>query len=308
MDAVPIVPPLFRGTKNTTLHELQTHDRSRATDNDETGRWLATTEHVDFSSLNNSDRDYFQRHRASPDRETLIGRPVKGRSGGQWIITASRRFNHPDGSFAGVALTTINVDYFSQFYEQFDIGPNGAVSLLSADGIMLARSSDDGTYVGRDMSNSPLFRNLLDRPAASAYYFKSPVDGMQRLSYYKLSNRYPLVVLSTAAQDDVLPSWRHEALARMAFVLGLTVLIAIIGFYLVRQLHERQSMAAALVAKEADFRLLAEQSSDMVMRIGLDERILYVSASCMRIVGWDPGQLAGTPALAGVNAEDLPRV
>src|SRR6266704_2620954 len=32
MDAVPIVPPLFRGTKNTTLHELQTHDRSRATD------------------------------------------------------------------------------------------------------------------------------------------------------------------------------------------------------------------------------------------------------------------------------------
>src|ERR1700758_3964770 len=33
MDAVPIVPPLFWGTKNTTLHELQTGDRSRATDN-----------------------------------------------------------------------------------------------------------------------------------------------------------------------------------------------------------------------------------------------------------------------------------
>src|SRR5450631_78997 len=35
MDAVPIVPPLFRGTKNTTLHELQTHDRSRATDTED---------------------------------------------------------------------------------------------------------------------------------------------------------------------------------------------------------------------------------------------------------------------------------
>src|ERR1700730_1801767 len=32
MDAVPIVPPLFWCTKNTTLHELQTGDRSRATD------------------------------------------------------------------------------------------------------------------------------------------------------------------------------------------------------------------------------------------------------------------------------------
>jgi diguanylate cyclase (GGDEF)-like protein/PAS domain S-box-containing protein len=238
----------------------------------------------------------------------MIGRPVKSRSGGQWILTASRRFNHPDGSFAGVALTTIDVGYFSKFYEQFDIGPNGAVSLLSADGIMLARSGDDGTYVGRDMSNSPLFRNYIERSDASVYYFKSPLDGVQRLSFYKLSGRYPLVVLATRAQDDVLASWRHEALMRMAFVVGLTGLIAVTGFYLVRQLNERQRMAAALLAKEADFRLLAEQSSDMVTRIGFDERILYASPSCARVVGWDPDQIIGTPALAGVNAEDLPRV
>jgi len=66
-----------------------------------------------------------------------------------------------------VALTTIDAAHFSQFYEKFDFGPNGAVSLLNAGGIMLARSRDDGTYVGRDMSNSPLVKNLLDRPAAS---------------------------------------------------------------------------------------------------------------------------------------------
>src|SRR3984957_19113892 len=41
MDAVPIVPPLFWGTKNTTLHELQTGDRSRATDTG-LGRALAS--------------------------------------------------------------------------------------------------------------------------------------------------------------------------------------------------------------------------------------------------------------------------
>jgi hypothetical protein len=46
---------------------------------DETGRWLATTEHVNLEGLNNSDRDYFQRRHASPDRGTWIGRPVKSR-------------------------------------------------------------------------------------------------------------------------------------------------------------------------------------------------------------------------------------
>jgi diguanylate cyclase (GGDEF)-like protein len=46
----------------------------------------------------------------------------------------------------------------------------------------------------------------------------------------------------------------------------------------------------------------------MVMRIGLDERLHYVSPSCARVVGWTDDQLTGTPALAGVNADDLPRV
>ena len=57
-------------------------------------------------------------------------------------------------------------------------------------------------------------------------------------------------------------------------------------------------MAAALVAKEGDFRLIAEQCSDVVMRIGLDERILYASPSCARILGWAP-QLSGPPLVAG---------
>jgi diguanylate cyclase (GGDEF)-like protein/PAS domain S-box-containing protein len=275
---------------------------------DETGRWLATSEKVNLAALNNSDRDYFQRHRDSPDRQTLIGKPVKSRSGGQWVITVSRRFNHPDGSFAGVALATIDAAYFSQFYKQFDIGPNGAISLLSAGGIMLARSVDNDTYVGRDLSGAPLIKDLHSRPSANTYYFISPLDGIRRLSFYKVNDRYPILILVTEAQDDVLAEWRHEATARMAFVLGLTALIATIGFYLVRQLMERQRMAAALTAKEADFRLLAEESSDMVMRIGLDERIHYVSPSCARVLGWNADQLNGTPALAGINSDDLPRV
>lgn len=275
---------------------------------DETGRWLATTEKISLAGLNNSDRGYFQHHRAQDDRRAYLGRPVKSRSGGQWIITVSRRFNHPDGTFAGVVIATIDTAYFAQFYSQFDIGPNGAVTLLSADGILLARSSDDGTYVGRNMSATPLIRDRTSRPSASAYYFKSPLDGLQRLSSFRFSERYPLLVLATEAQEDVLARWRQGALVRTAFVLALTLVIGVIGLYLVRQLLERQRMAAALVAKEADFRLLAEESSDMVTRIDFDERILYASPSCARVLGWDPAQLVGTPALAGVHPGDLPRV
>ncbi|MCP3473189.1 diguanylate cyclase [Bradyrhizobium sp. CCGUVB1N3] len=300
-----------------TIAKLQTYLPTRKSSNrirgifvyDETGRWLATTEQIDLSKFNNSDREYFQHHRASPDRNTLIGRPVRSRAGGQWIITASRRINNPDGSFAGVALVTIDVAYFVKFYERFDVGANGSASLLNNDGIMLARSHDEsGSYVGRDLSNAPLFKQWSSRPAAAVYYFKSPLDGVQRLSYYQRSDQHPLMVLASRSQDDVLAPWRRAAAVRMTYVVGLVLLIAVIGFYLVRQLLQRQRMAQALAANEAHFRLLAEQSSDMVTRIGLDNRLLYVSPSCARVVGWSPDELLGNSAVAGIHPEDLERI
>lgn len=305
------------GTGPDTIAKLQAYLPTRKSSDrirgifiyDATGRWLATTERLDFSKLNNSDRAYFQRHRDFPEAGTLIGPPVKSKAGGQWIITASRRINDSDGGFAGVALLTIDVSYFVQFYERFDIGPNGSASLLNNSGIMLARSHDEtSAFVGRDLSNAPLFREWERRPAAAVYYFKSPLDGVQRLSYYQRSNRYPLMVLASKSQDDVLAPWRRAATIRTIFVLGLVLLIALIGFYLVRQLWQRQRMAQALVAKEAHFRLLAEQSSDMVSRIGLDNRLLYVSPSCVRIIGWSPEELLGTSAVAGIHPEDMERV
>jgi len=275
---------------------------------DETGNWLATSEAISLKGLNNSDRDYFRHHAQSDDHRVLIGRPVKSRSGGQWIITVSRRFDHPDGRFAGVALATVDVAYFSQFFKKFNIGPNGAVALMNTDGIVLARNPDDGSYVGRDLSNTPLFNDRSSYPAAAAFYFKSPLDGVRRLSVYKVSDHFPVMIVATKAQDEVLAAWRRDAAVRMMFVIALLLVISVIGFFFVRQLHARQRLAAELQAKEAVFRLLAEESSDMVTRIGMDERIHYISPSSARVVGWRPEQLMGTSALAGVNAEDLLRV
>jgi PAS domain S-box-containing protein len=275
---------------------------------DETGRWLATTEPVNLKDRNNSDRDYFRYHAQSDDDRILIGEPLKSRSGGQWIITASKRFNHPDGRFAGVALATVDVAYFAQLFDRFNLGTSGAISLLNADGIVLARSPDEGTYVGRDLSSAPLFKDRGKHPPSDAYYFTSPLDGVKRLSFYKISDNYHLMIMATKAEDEVLAQWRKDAAVRTMFVVALLLVIALIGFFFVRQLQARQRLAAELEAKDADFRLLAEESSDMVTRIGMDECNHYVSPSSIRVVGWRPEQLMGKPALAGVNADDLPRV
>ncbi|MEY9463678.1 diguanylate cyclase (GGDEF)-like protein/PAS domain S-box-containing protein [Bradyrhizobium ottawaense] len=272
---------------------------------DDQGNWLTSPGTIG-STL--SDDAFFRYHQLSPKREPYVGRPVKSLLDGQWVVTLSRRFDKPDGSFGGVVLATISSKYLSHFYEQFEIGRNSSVSLTHGDGLIIARNPSNETFVGRSVSDKPLFRDAsLQRPSG-AYYFKSPLDGAERVSFFKRSSRFPLLLLATVDKDELLAPWRAAAISRMLYVVALVMLIAVIGAVLVRQLQRGQRMAAALVEKEAHFRLLAEGSSDMVTRIGLDERLRYVSPSSARVVGWRANQLIGTPALAGINPEDLPEV
>ncbi|MEY9226631.1 PAS domain S-box-containing protein [Bradyrhizobium ottawaense] len=272
---------------------------------DDQGNWLTSPGTIG-STL--SDDAFFRYHQLSPKREPYVGRPVKSLLDGEWVVTLSRRFNKPDGTFGGVVLATISSKYLSHFYEQFEIGRNSSVSLTHGDGLIIARNPSNETFVGRSVSDKPLFRDAsLQRPSG-AYYFKSPLDGAERVSFFKRSSRFPLLLLATVDKDELLAPWRAAAISRMLYVVALVMLIAVIGAVLVRQLQRGQRMAAALVEKEAHFRLLAEGSSDMVTRIGLDERLRYVSPSSARVVGWRANQLIGTPALAGINPEDLPEV
>jgi hypothetical protein len=77
MDAVPIVPPLFRATENTTLHELQTGDRSRATDTPEARRLVErfTPKHGSWLDLAESELGVLSSQcldRRIPDKQTLV--------------------------------------------------------------------------------------------------------------------------------------------------------------------------------------------------------------------------------------------
>lgn len=272
---------------------------------DDQGNWLTSPGTI-ASTL--SDDAFFRYHQLSPKREAYIGRPVKSLVDGEWVVTLSRRFSKPDGSFGGVVLAAIGSRYLSHFYEQFEIGRNSSVTLMYGDGMIIARNPNNEKFVGRSVGDAPLFRDAsLQRPSG-AYHFKSLLDGAERVSFFKRSSRYPLVLLATVDRDELLAPWRGAAISRMLYVVALVMLIAVIGALLVRQLQRGQRMAGVLIEKEAHFRLLAEGSSDMVTRIGLDERLRYVSPSSNRVVGWRPNQLIGTDALAGIHPEDRPHV
>ena len=63
-------------------------------------------------------------------------------------------------------------------------------------------------------------------------------------------------------------------------------------------------MQKALLESEAQFRLLAENASDMISRLAINGQVLYVSPACKTILGYTPEELMGTISFDLIHEKD----
>lgn len=68
--------------------------------------------------------------------------------------------------------------------------------------------------------------------------------------------------------------------------------------------NDKVRIQKALTEREAQFRLLAENASDMISRLSTEGIILYVSPACESLLGYSPEELTGTTALNFVDKND----
>lgn len=75
-----------------------------------------------------------------------------------------------------------------------------------------------------------------------------------------------------------------------------------------RHASRRTAAERALVESERYFRALIEQSSDIVTLLDFETRMLYVSPSIERVLGYDPDELLGQRAFEYLHPDDLEQV
>jgi len=203
---------------------------------DQDGNWIANSRQTWPANLNNAEREYFQFHRTHTDRRAHIGAPIQSRTNGRWLVPVSRRIEHPNGGFAGVALATIRIDFFLQFYDSLDIGKDGAAGLVLENGTMITRRPFVAGVVGRDMRESDLFRAYTAHAPIGTTYIKSAQDGVLRLNSFQRLTHYPLFATASLSKDEILANWWRQTLWHSAGVLLLLLLVAGVGWRLIRQL------------------------------------------------------------------------
>ncbi|GJD96677.1 bifunctional diguanylate cyclase/phosphodiesterase [Methylobacterium iners] len=267
------------------------------------------------------DRAYFQALSADPNPGLYVDRTVRGRFTGRYVLQTARRLNRRDGSFAGVIVTSIDPNYLSNQFKAVDVGSQGSIGLFGYDGYIRARYPQIEDMYERNVASlnagKGVFAHLAHAPTGT-YELQSPFDQVTRVFGYRTVGSLPLIVtVGKSLEEVMLPFWDEQ---RLAIVAGLSItalLLSLLALRL-RALKRDRLHAAALAeanqtlyekekiarAAEAHFRLLAENTTDVIIWCDSDITHKYVSPAVRNVLGYEPEELIGTRPLRFVHPDD----
>lgn len=210
---------------------------------DEQGRVAASSRTPNPAPDDFATEPMFTAHRDDPALGLFIAPPRKGKVGyaeDRWIVAVSRRLNHPDGSFAGIVAAAVSLSYLNEFYDALRMGNDGVVGLSKDDGTVLTRSPFNEDFVGRILTDTKLYREMLPSADRGVYRADFVTDGVDRIVAYGRVPDFPVVVYAGVSASERLAGWRQRALVDGA--IGLLAILIMGGFsiFLVRRLNERQ--------------------------------------------------------------------
>lgn len=232
------------------------------------GSWLVSSVEGPIGA-NNADREYFQYHLNNRSRNTYIGKPIRSRSTGVWILPVSRRLDNPDGSFAGVALGTIQIAFFAELYESFDVGTEGVVFLARDDGSLIYRRPFNDKLIATSVANGPIFQMYRSSGPVGTAMLRSKIDGVVRLYSYRHLGSLPLIVATAQSKKEILAEWEQSTLIMTGATVLVVLLLAGVGARLVRQIMIRDQLEAELRIAEEHLQERNQELTVLATRDGL---------------------------------------
>lgn len=202
---------------------------------DAKGAWVATSMSSVPPGIDNSDREYFDYHRASPRNNLHVGPVLRSRTTHELVIPVTLRVNDAFNSFRGVLLATIKVDYFRRFYSYYELSEGDVLVLMLADSTVLYARPMPDSYIGKNLSVSPLFLRILANSDKGSGQWTAALDGKQRIFGFVRSQRYPLVVAAGYDKHALFSHWLKSWVQDLILNAALLGVILLLGSFVLRQ-------------------------------------------------------------------------
>lgn len=238
------------------------------------GRSVASSEPGFTPGRDFSDRTYVRVHLNGEVEGLFVDGPLFGRTFGKHFLPLSRAVHAADGQLIGVLMASVDARVIGLDFSHFQLGPNGAIALLHADGKVVARWPNFDQHFGQDVSRSRLFTELLARAGEGEYEVATSTDGAVRRIHYRRVGKTPLIMAVGYAPADI---W-SEVCSGLAAQLAIAVLgsLVIVSGAAILWRGERRKLAAVdgLMASERRYRGLYDSVRDGIVMCDAEGRIL----------------------------------
>jgi signal transduction histidine kinase len=251
-----------------------------------------------------SGRDYFRYKAALPadDEKMFVGELTQGQVTKLWQLNLVRRLDNPDGSFAGIIAASYDANAFTRFYRGVDLGTHGLIAVVSMrDGAAWTLPGPGEAPVVTDLADTPILAEMRKSEEGS-WTGQLPPDDVDRMYAFATVPDYGLKVAVGVDRAEAMRSavqWEQTALA---FTAGITVLVILLAFLLLRAQDAARRRHEELAREQAILEAALTGMSDGVMMVDND----------LRLVAWNQHfpEFTGVPAeilRIGVPMEDLLR-
>ena len=271
----------------TDLDRIPELDGLRVTD--ENGKLIAGTGVSGGAPATYGDREFFFTHKSRADSGLIVTKPLFGRVSHQWVIALTRRYQHPDGSFAGVISAAVLVDHFQKLLSVLDLGPGGIALIRDADLGMVTRYPPVKGRAGAvgDRGASRELTNLVKSGTPKGtFHSEATADGVERTGSYRVLSRIPFVVVAGMASTDYLADW-YDDINKSAVLVGVFVVVLSLSGLLLWWMWRRQAREGVLATS------VLENTAEGIMVGDAGGHLISVNRAFTEITGYAAPEAIG---------------
>lgn len=256
------------------------------------------------------DRDYYRSLVADPGQGVVFSEVVSGRLSGRGVVVAALAARDDRGRLAAVVAAPLNLDYLRAMFESIDLGPQAVITFRrSDDGRLVLRHPALPDAVNRVLVGNPLHQRIVSGDVEGTIHYRAALDGVERVYAYRRIGDYPFYVAVGIASEDYLAGWRHTAWLGGATALLLALALGWLLVHLLRTQHEEAAIGQRLAESEARYRMLAENSHDVIWTLDIpSRRFTYVSPSVVDLRGYTVKEALAQTLVETLTDESAARV
>ncbi len=203
----------------------------------------------------------------------FVGKPVLGKVSGKWTLQLSRPIVSPSGYLHGIVVASVNPDYFETVFQDVELGPGGAVTLLGDDQTLRARvAGGQATGMGQTLT-LPSDHPLTDVNKPEGTYTRiSEVDQTERIAAFRRIPGYPLNMVVSNTTEAALEEWRGMRNVTLIVALLLAIAIVASGVGFLRGVRRLEESHAALAISEAQAQSASQAKSEFMAAVSHELR------------------------------------